>query len=220
MESSARRLADELSRRDFMRRAGALGAGAFVVAALPLAERMIAADPALAAVAIDDATLQAFADTMIPGRKVKKTDMGDEIHPLAIAGVDRSPGAVEADALRVYHDPLVGFYPALIGPFLSDLSGRSLQQGNPSFLMLSFDKRVKVCLSGLSFSNGSRVLYEAAAAVPFTAFCAAAEHPTGTSRNASGYRVMGYPGAAPNGYYGFSYRRKLARERTKKGSLP
>ena len=220
MESSARRLADELSRRDFMRRAGALGAGAFVAAALPLAERMIAADPALAAVAIDNATLQAFADTMIPGRKASKTDMGDEIHPLAIAGVDRLPGAVEADALRVYHDPLVGFYPTLIGPFLTDLSGRSLQQGNPSFLMLSFDKRVKACLSGLSFSNGSRVLYEAAAAVPFTAFCAAAEHPIGTSKNASGYRVMGYPGAAPNGYYGFSYRRKLSRERTKKGYLP
>jgi len=202
-----------------MRRAGVLGAGAFVLAALPLAERMIAADPALGAVAIDDATLQAFADTMIPGRKVAKTDMGDEIHPMAIAGVDRLPGAVQADALRVYHDPLVGFYPALVGPFMSDLSGRSLQQGNPSFLSLSFDKRVKVCLSGLSFSNGSRVLYEAAAAVPFTAFCAAAEHPIGTSKNASGYRVMGYPGAAPNGYYGFSYRRKLSRERTKKGYL-
>ena len=202
-----------------MRRAGVLGAGAFVAAALPLAERMIAADPALAAVAIDDATLQAFADTMIPGRKVAKTDMGDEIHPMAIAGVDRLPGAVQADALRVYHDPLVGFYPTLVGPFLSDLSGRSLQQGNPSFLSLSFAKRVKVCLSGLSFSNGSRVLYEAAAAVPFTAFCAAAEHPIGTSKNASGYRVMGYPGAAPNGYYGFSYRRKLSRERTKKGYL-
>src|SRR5205085_520006 len=219
MESSARRLADELSRRDFMRRAGVLGAGAFVAAALPFAERMIAADPALAAVAIDDATLQAFADTMIPGRKVAKTDTGGEIHPMAIAGVDRLPGAVEADALRLYHDPLVGFYPTLVGPFLSDLSGRSLQQGNPSFLMLPFDKRVKVCLSGLSFSNGSRVLYEAAAAVPFTAFCAAAEHPIGTSKNASGYRVMGYPGAAPNGYYGFSYRRKLSRERTKKGYL-
>ena len=203
-----------------MRRAGALGAGAFVAAALPLAERMIAADPALAAVAIDDATLQAFADTMIPGRKASKTDMGDEIHPLAIAGVDRLPGAVEADSLRVYHDPLVGFYPTLVGPFLSDLSGRSLQQGNPSFLMLPFAKRVQVCLSGLSFSNGSRVLYEAAAAVPFTAFCAAAEHPIGTSKNASGYRVMGYPGAAPNGYYGFSYRRKLSKERTKKGYLP
>src|SRR2546423_358024 len=219
MDRSARTLADELSRRDFMRRAGAFGAGAFVLAAMPLAERMIAADPALAAVAPNDAILQAFADTLIPGRKATKTDLGDDIDPLAIAGVDSTPGAVEADALRVYKDPLVGFS-ALSGPFLSDLSGRSLQQGNPSFLMLDFAKRTQVCLSGLSFSNGSRVLYEAAAAVPFTAFCAAAEHPIGTSSNASGYRVMGYPGAAPNGYRGFSYGRKLAKERTKRGSLP
>ena len=218
MDRPVRTLADELSRRDFMRRAGALGAGAFVLSALPLAERMIAADPALAAVPIDDATLQAFADTLIPGRKAARTDMGDEIHPLAIAGVDSTPGAVEADALRVYKDPLVGFS-ALAGPFLSDLSTRSLQQGNPSFLLLDFQQRTKVCLGALSFSSPERVLYEAAAAVPFTAFCAAAEHPIGTSRNASGYRVMGYPGAAPNGYRGFSYRRKLSRERTKKGYL-
>src|ERR671929_1089714 len=140
MQSSARTLADELSRRDFMRRAGALGAGAFVVAALPLAERLIAADPALAAVSLDDATLQAFADTLIPGRKAKRTDLGDEIHPQAIAGVDRRPGAVEADALRVFHDPLVGF-PALAGPFLADLSTRSAQEGNPSFLLLDFKSR-------------------------------------------------------------------------------
>ena len=218
MQSSPRKLADELSRREFMRRAGALGAGALVLSALPVAERMIAADPALAAVSIDDATLQAFADTMIPGRKAARTDLGDEIHPQAIAGVDKRPGAVEADSLRVFHDPLVGFA-ALTGPFLTDLSTRSLQQGNPSFLLLDFKARTRVCKQALSFSNPDRVLYEAAAAIPFTAFCAAAEHPIGTSRNASGYRVMGYPGAAPNGYAGFSYRRKLSRERTKKGYL-
>src|SRR3954464_9439814 len=216
MDSSSRSLADELSRRGFVRRAGGPGGRAPGLSALRVAERMIAADPALAAVSIDDATLQAFADTLIPGRKAAKTDLGDDIHPQAIAGVDRRPGAVEADALRVYRDPLVGF-PALAGPFLADLSTRSLQQGNPSFLLLSFKQRTQVCLQALSFSNPDRVLYEAAAAIPFTAFCAAAEHPIGTSRNSSGYRVMGYPGAAPHGYRGFSYRRKLARERTKKG---
>src|SRR5919202_3568633 len=149
MQSSARTLADELSRRDFVRRAGVLGAGAFVLAALPVAERMIAADPALAAVPLDDATLQAFADTLIPGRKATRTDLGDEIHPLAIAGVDSTPGAVEADSLRVYNDPLIGFS-ALAGPFLTDLSTRSLQQGNPSFLSLSFKQRTAVCKQALS----------------------------------------------------------------------
>ncbi|HEX8743365.1 MAG TPA: DUF5987 family protein [Thermoleophilaceae bacterium] len=211
-------VARELSRRDFLGRVGALGAGALALAALPVAERMIAAEPALADVSLDDATLQAFADTMIPGRRAERTDLGDEIHPQAIAGVDPDPGAVEADVLRLYRNPLVGFAPALVGPFLADLSLRSLQQGGP-FLNLGFEQRVAVCLQALDFSNGDRVLYEAAAAVPFTAFCAAAEHPIGTDEVASGYRVMGYPGAAPNGYRSFSYRRKLANERTKRGSL-
>ena len=211
-------VARELSRRDFIGRVGALGSGAIVLSALPLAERMIAADPALADVSFDDATLQAFADTMIPGRNAERTDLGDEIHPQAIAGADPEPGAVEADALRLYKNPLVGFAPALVGPFLTDLSLRSLQQGGP-FLTLGFDQRVAVCMQALDYSNGDRVLYEAAAAVPFTAFCAAAEHPIGTDEVASGYRVMGYPGAAPAGYRSFSYRRKLANERTKRGSL-
>src|SRR4051794_11352083 len=203
----------ELSRRDLLQRATA----AMVLAALPAAEQIIRADPALAAVRPDDATLQAFADTIIPGRKVAKTDLGDEIHALAIAGVDKEPGAVEADALRLFHDPLVGF-DALAPAFLSDLSGRALQQGG-AFLTLPYAKRVAAVMSGLSFDNPSRTLWEAAAAVPFTAFCAAAEHPIGTSANASGYRVMGYPGAAPNGHRRASYRRKLSTERTKRGSL-
>src|SRR3954462_2662454 len=208
----------ELSRRDFLQRTAALGAGAMVLAALPVAERMIAADPAIAAVRPDDATLQAFADTILPGRKATKTDLGDDIDPQAIAGVDGEPGAVEADALRLFHDPLVGF-DALAPAFLADLNGRALQNGGP-FLTLSFEQRVKTVMSGLSFENPSRVLWEAAAAVPFTAFCAAAEHETGTSENASGYRVMGYPGAAPNGHRKASYRRKLSTERTRTGSLP
>ena len=208
----------ELSRRDFIQRAGALGAGALVLSALPVAERMMRADPAIAAFRPDDAILQAFADTIIPGRKVDRTDLGDEIDPRAIAGVDSEPGAVEADALRAFRDPLIGF-DAIEPPFLADLTTRSLQQGG-LFIDLPYEKRAAVLVSALDFGNGSRVLYEAAAAVPFTAFCAAADHPVGTMQNASGYRVMGYPGAAPNGYRRFSYRRKLSVERTRHGSLP
>lgn len=199
-----------------------LGAAALVASALPLAERLTvglarAADPTL-----DDATLQAFADTIIPGRKAGKTDLGDPIHPQAIAGVDADPGAVEADALRLFHDPLIGF-DALEPAFLADLSARALEQGG-AFLTLSYDKRVQTLLPAFGFDNPTRILYEAACAVPFTAFCAAAEHPFGNAANASGYRVMGYPGGGPNDApvmypYSSSYRRKLSRERTKKGYL-
>ena len=207
----------ELSRRDFLRDTSLLGAAALIASAVPIAERILAADPALAAVATDEATMQAFADTIIPGRRATRTDLGDEIHPDAIAGVDAEPGAVEADVMRLYHHPLTGF-DALEPAFLAELSTRSLQQGGP-FLGLDFDARTAVVLSALSFDNPDRVLYEAAAAVPFTAFCAAAVHEVGTSKNASGYRVMGYPGAAPQGYRGYSYGRKLARDFTKKGYL-
>jgi hypothetical protein len=56
--------------------------------------------------------------------------------------------------------------------------------------------------------------------VPFTAFCAAALVRDATAERASGYGVMGLPGIAPNGYAGFSYRRRLSAELTRTGSLP
>lgn len=215
-------VAAELSRRDFLRRTSVLGTAALVASALPVAERLAGATAYAADPTLDDATMQAFADTIIPGRKATTTDLGDPIHPQAIAGVDADAGAVEADALRLFHHPLVGF-DALEPAFLADLSLRSLQQGGP-FLLLGYDQRVNVLLAAFDFSNPDLVLYDAAAAVPFTAFCAAAVHPYGNNANASGYRVMGYPGGGPNDSpvmypYSFSYRRKLARERTKKGYL-
>jgi hypothetical protein len=215
-------VAAELSRRDFLQRTTALGAAALVASALPVAERAMgelayAADPTL-----DDATLQAFADTIIPGRKAAMTDLGDPIHPQAIAGVDPDPGAVEADVLRLYHDALVGF-DALEPAFLAELSLRAVPAGGV-FLALPFEKRVQVVQAGFDSGNPTRLLWEAAAAVPFTAFCAAAVRPFGNDKNASGYRVMGYPGGGPNDApvmypYSFSYRRELAKGRTKKGYL-
>lgn len=211
------RFAVILSRREVLQRATALGLGALVASALPAAERIFVSE-ADASVLLPDATLQAFADTMLPGRKVLTTDLGNEINPLAIAGVDNEPGAVESDALLLYHDPLIGF-DALEAPFLAELSARSLTRGAP-FLNLPFEERVEVCLEGLAPSNPSVEVWEAAAAVAFTAFLAAAEQIEATIETSSAYQVMGYPGTASNGYAEFSYRRKLATELTSRGYLP
>jgi hypothetical protein len=216
-EEDLGRFAELLSRREVLQRASVLGLGALVASALPVAERILVSEAA-GAVQLTDANLQAFADTMLPGRKATTTDLGNEIHPLAIAGVDSEPGAVEADALLLYHDPLIGF-DALEGPFLSELSARSLARGAP-FLNLTFEQRVEVCLEGLAPANPSVLVWEAAAAVPFTAFLASAKQSEATIDTSSAYQVMGYPGTAPNGYAEFSYRRKLAVELTRRGYLP
>jgi hypothetical protein len=207
-----------LTRRQVLGRASTLGLGALVASAIPIARSASAANAATTSPGLIDATLQAFADTILPGRKADRTDLGNPIHPLAIAGVDPLPGAVEADALALYHHPEVGF-DALELVFIGELEVRSLLHG-AGFLHLSFDKRVQACLAGLDFGNPTRLVWEAAAAVPFTAFCAAALIPNATAATASGYRVMGLPGVAPHGYQGFSYDRTLSTERTRDGSLP
>jgi hypothetical protein len=208
----------ELSRRQFIQRAGVLGAGALVASAVPLAARMAIPGRATADVALPDATMQAFYDTLIPGRPASVTDLGHEIHPKAIAGVDPDPGAVEADGLLLGQDPRLGFT-ALVVPFLAELEAFALPRGG-DFLDLAYEKREAVCLQGLAFSNPTRAVWEAAAAVAFTAFCAAATQVNATSETASGYRVMGHPGTAPRGYSDFSYGRRLSGELTERGNLP
>jgi hypothetical protein len=208
-----------LSRRQILQRASAVGLGGLVLSALPLAERILATvPPAAAAPNLADGTLQAFADTMIPGRKAARTDLGNEIHPRAIAGVHGEPGAVAADSLLLYHDARIGF-DALEAAFLSELSSRSLPRGG-QFLDLPFDRRVQVCLDGLKASNPSVQVWEAAAAVPFAAFLAVATQQNAKIDTASGYQVMGHPGIAPQGYASYSYGKRLSRERTVNGSLP
>jgi hypothetical protein len=208
-----------VSRRQILQRASALGLGGLVLSALPVAERILASVPAAnAATNLADATLQAFADTMIPGRKAISTDLGNEIHPLAIAGVHGEPGAVEADALLLFHDARIGF-DAIEPAFLSDLSTRSIPRGG-QFLDLPFGKRVQVCVEGLAPSNPSVQVWEAAAAVPFAALLAVATQADATIDTASGYQVMGHPGIAPDGYADYSYKKRLSNERTANGSLP
>src|SRR5688572_18381963 len=103
-------LADELSRREFVVRAGAFASGPVVLCALPVAQRLARPETASGAEpGLIDATLQAFFDTIIPGRNVAVTQSGAGIHPQAILGVDPEPGAVEADALALSHDARIGF---------------------------------------------------------------------------------------------------------------
>jgi len=212
-------LGGELRRRDFVRHAGFAGLAAAIASALPVAARMARPDSALAQdPSLTDGTLQAFFDTIIPGRKVDVTQLGNPIHPLAIAGVDPEPGAVEGDALLLAHNPRIGF-DALAPPFLADLEARSLSAGG-QFLDFGYEARERVCLDGLAFSNPDRAIWEAAAAIPFTAFCAAANIVDATRASAVGYQVMGHPGTAPHGYKDFSFRRRLNREITEKGYLP
>jgi hypothetical protein len=208
----------ELSRRQFVQRAGVLGAGALIASAMPLAARMAIPGKAQADVALQDGTMQAFYDTLIPGRPAATTDLGNEIQPKAIAGVDPDPGAVEADALLLGQDARLGFT-ALVVPFLAELEAFALLQGG-DFLELPYEARQRACLAGLAFSNPTRAVWEAAAAVAYTAFCAAATQVNPTSETASGYRVMGHPGIAPDGYRDFSYGRPLSRESTGRGYLP
>jgi hypothetical protein len=214
-------IAAELTRREILDRAARVGLAATIAAAVPSAARLAAPAPAAAQIgALTDGTLQAYFDTIIPGRLVPSltTQLGDPIDPKAIAGVDPEPGAVEADALRLARNPRLGFE-ALEPLFIADLAARSVAEGAP-FLDLDYEGRERVCLSGLDFANPDRVIWEAAAALPFTAFCAAASVPLRQSAKALGYRVMGHPGPAPHGYRDFSYRRRLNRGRTQKGYLP
>jgi hypothetical protein len=211
-------LADELSRRDLLARAGTIGLGAVVLGAAPVAARM-AIPEAARAQGLADGLLQAFFDTIVPGKPVPalRTELGNPIDPLAIAGVDHEHGAVYTDALALARNPRIGFT-TLEPAFLADLTTRALAEGGV-FTELDYEARERVCAAGLAFANPDRVVWEAAAAIPFTAFCAAANIRNATRRNAAGYRVMGHPGTAPRGYRDFSYRRKLNRGRTKGGNL-
>jgi hypothetical protein len=211
-----------LTRRQALTRASTVGLATLTASALPFARttaaRAATRRTATSQPSFTDGTLQAFADTMVPGRKITLTESGQPVYPGAIAGVDPLPGAVEADALALYGNADVGF-DALKPAFLADLEARSLPQGG-QFLSLSFEQRVQTCLAGLDFSNPTYLVWEAASAVPFTAFCAAALVPEATWNDAVGYRVMGLPGTAPHGYRNYSWRKRLSRERTHNGSLP
>ncbi|GAB3463430.1 DUF5987 family protein [Actinophytocola sediminis] len=89
------------------------------------------------------ATLEAFADTIVPGAKRSPDDR-------AIAGVCDDPGAVEAGALELLHTPATGVTAGLV-PLAGALNahalayagrtGVELDQDVPPFVALAYEHR-------------------------------------------------------------------------------
>ena len=163
-------------------------------------------------------TLEAFADTLIPGRKRFDGDV-------AVAGVVRGPGAVQAGAVD-----LMWFPQAAVGPvlpsFVSMLDSRAttfaaqhrvlLDPTLPPFVALGFADRTRLCLELLDPSAPDYLLWWALAAMPFLAFHTAGHMHTAAAVRAGhpGLRAIGFPHPDPDGLWRFphfSYRRKLAR---------
>ncbi|HEV7648553.1 MAG TPA: DUF5987 family protein [Actinophytocola sp.] len=93
---------------------------------------------------VQTSTLEAFADTIVPGAKRGPDDR-------AIAGVCDDPGAVEAGALELLNTPATGITEGL-APLAQALNahaaayagehGRTLEAGVPSFVALPYTDRV------------------------------------------------------------------------------
>ena len=174
-------------------------------------------------------TLEAFADTLIPGEKRYDADY-------AVAGVVRGPGAVQAGAVD-----LMWFSQAAIGPLLPALATTldarastyaaqhqvSLDATLPPFVALGFSDRTRLLLELLDPSAPDYLAWWALAAMPFLAFHTAGHLHTADAvrRGHPGLRWIGFPEPDSDGLWRFphfSYRRRLAHShpRTVQGGNP
>jgi len=172
-------------------------------------------------------TLEAFADTLIPG---EKRFPGDR----AIAGVVSGAGAVQAGAIEMMNFPAVGFQQGL--PFLAVAlnsyavvyasgHGISLDSGVPPFVSLDFASRTALLVEILD-GNGGDPAFSGLASVVFAAYHTAGYLPTVDAIRGGhpGLAAIGFPPPNPDGVWRFpefSYRRVLARPHPKsKGDNP
>lgn len=174
-------------------------------------------------------TLEAFADTLIPGAKRTPDDR-------AIAGASVSPGAVEAGALTVMYLPAAGleqFLSIVVGVLnagattLAAAEGIVLDPTVPPFVALDIQHRTDVLVQALETPGLVQPILTGVAALPFIAFYTAGHLPTPEAVAAGhpGLAAIGFPQPDPDGLWRFpefSYRRRLARRYpgTRKGSPP
>ncbi len=173
------------------------------------------------------ATLEAFADTLIPGAKRSPADR-------AIAGVASGAGAVQAGALDLMSFPPVGLQPAL--PALAAaLNARAtayaavhlilLDPTVPPLVALDFVDRTALLVEILDATTPDQLAFYALAAIPFLAYHTAGHLPTAEAIRDGhpGLAAIGFPPPQADGLWRFpefSYRLALAprHPRSKRGS--
>jgi hypothetical protein len=162
-------------------------------------------------------TLEAFADTIVPG---ERREPGDR----AIAGATAGPGAVAAGALELLANPATGIAEGLPG-FASALDGHArahageqdvtLDPSVPPFAALPFEHRTAVVRTLIAPGHPEKDFWVLLALFCFMAFDTSAHMHTADAM-ATGHPGLAAMGFAPPGADGlwrfadFSYGRQLA----------
>lgn len=165
-------------------------------------------------------TLEAWADTLIPGRKRYSGDV-------AIAGVSSTAGAVQAGAIEFMRYGPVGAAPALPGfaaaidaaatAYIAEHRPAGVDPTLPPFVGLRYPDRIGVLHNVLDPSNGEeQLLWFAIAGLVFLAYHTAGHLPTAQAVRDGhpGLAAIGFPHPDRDGLWRFphfSYRRRLAR---------
>lgn len=168
-------------------------------------------------------TIEAVADTLIPGEKRFPSDV-------AIAGVARGPGAVQAGAMEFMRFPGTGVgavVPAFAAAVNAEAVAYAAEHGVvpdptlPPFVGLRYHDR-KAMLDGLlNTGNGEEQLFWfALAGLVFLAYHTAGHlHTAEAVRNGHpGLKAIGFPKPDRDGLWRFphfSYKRRLARSHPK-----
>lgn len=176
-----------------------------------------------------DATLESFADTMIPG---ERRFPGDRV----VAGAAGGAGAVQAGAVLLLHLPEAGME-ALLPELATLLNVEAtayavrhvlvLDPTVPPMVALPFDARTALAGELLDPAHADQQIWILLAFMVFLAFHTAGFEHTAEAvrRDHPGLARLGFPAADPDGLYrypDFSYRRQLAgsHPQTTKGGSP
>lgn len=175
------------------------------------------ADPASSTTDVQTLTLEAFADTIVPGEKRSADDV-------AVAGASPGPGAVAAGALALLHTDATGVSAGL--PYLAQAldghatahaaaRGLPLDPALPAFVALPFADRTAVVAALTAPGHPEKDGWVALALFCNMAFDSAAHLPTAQAiaEGHPGLAALGFSAPDADGLWrfpGYSYGRQLA----------